>query len=167
MIVVQHIETRWTKRSRGMPGAAARNAVPRVMPLPAFPEGPDGIRVHKVMADEARGFDLHQHTEIVAPGHGFTKYWALRFVPAGPDVVVELRYESHEHGLPPRDETRRPIFRLKPGEIGTLHINGRFSYTSGQYYKQHFVNVAHVETAPRGIFTRAADHFTDMTANLF
>ena len=164
MIVVQHIETRWTKRSRGMPGAAARNAVPRVMPLPGFPEGPPGVRLHKVTADEEHGFDLHQRTEIVEPGQ---KYWTLQFVPDGTAVVVEFRYVGEEHGLPPRRETRHPVFRLARSEVGTLHINGRFSYTSGQYYKQHFVNVANVETSSHSLFMRAADHFTDMTANLF
>ncbi len=168
MIVVQHIETRWTKRSRGMPGAAARNAVPRVMPLPAFSQEPAGIRVHTVSAREEHGFDLRQQTEIIAPGQGFTKYWTLYFVPAERAVVVELKYERGEHGLPPRRENRHAIFRLAPGQVATLHINGRFSYTSGQYYEQHFVNVANTETAAHDLFMRGpADHFADMTANLF
>lgn len=42
MIIVQHIETRWTKASRGMPGAALRNAVPRALPLEPVPEPDDG-----------------------------------------------------------------------------------------------------------------------------
>jgi len=168
MIIVQHIEARWTKRSRGMPGAAARNAVPRVMPLPSFPPGPDGIRVHKVMVNEEHGFDLHQHTGIIEPGQSFTRYWTLQFVPTGTAVVVEFKYNREEHGLPPRRATRHPIFLLAPGEVGTLHINGRFSYTSGQFYKQHFVNIASVESASHDLFVRApADRFLDMTADLY
>lgn len=168
MIVVQHIETRWTKQSRGMPGAAARNAVPRAMPLPAFPDEPAGIRVHKVTAREEHGFDIRQQTEIIAPGQSFTRYWTLYFVPAESAVVVELKYAGEEHGLPPRRENRYPIFRLAPGQVGALHINGRFSYSSGHYYKQHFVSIANVETPSHDIFMRApADHFADITANLF
>ena len=168
MIIVQHIETRWTKRSRGMPGAAARNAVPRVMPLPPGLDAAAGIYLHRVMADESDGFALHEVTGIIEPGQGFTEYWTLRLVPAGPAIVVEFKYAGQAHGLPPRRENRHPVFRLEPGETGTLHINGRFSYTSGQYYKQHFVNVANVEAAPRDLFTKAAaNHYSDMTANLF
>lgn len=168
MIIVQHIETRWTKRSRGMPGAAARNAVPRVMALPPGPEAAAGIYLHRVVADEDGGFDLHQVTGTIEPGRGFTEYWTLRLVPAGPAVVVEFGYVARQHGLPPRRGNRHPVFRLEPGEIGTLHINGRFSYTSGQYYEQHFVNIANAEAASRDVFTAAAaDHFADMTVNLF
>lgn len=168
MIIVQHIETRWTKRSRGMPGAAARNAVPRVMPLPPGPEAAAGIYLHRVTADEDGGFDLHQLTGIIEPGRDFTKYWTLQLVSAGSAIMVEFKYVAQAHGLPRRRENRHPIFRLEPGETGTLHINGRFSYTSGQYYKQHFVNIANAEAASRNLFTAAAaDHFTDMTVNLF
>jgi hypothetical protein len=168
MIVVQHIETRWTKRSRGMPGAAARNAVPRVMPLPAFREEALGICVHKVVADEEHGYDLHQRMELIEPGPGFMRHWSLRFVIAETAVLVEFRYSTGEHGLPRRREGRHPLFRLAPGDVGTLHINGRFSYTSGQFYKQHFVNVASVESATHDLFMRAtANHFVDMTADLF
>lgn len=168
MIIVQHIETRWTKRSRGMPGAAARNAVPRVMPLPPGAGAAAGIYLHRVTADEDSGFDLHQVTGIIEPGQGFTKYWTLRLVPAKSAVVVEFGYVGQQHGQPPRREHRHPVFRLEPGEVGTLHINGRFSYNSGQYYKQHFVNIANVEAASRDLFTgAAADHFSDMTADLF
>jgi hypothetical protein len=151
-----------------MPGAADRNAIPRVMPLPAFPDGSAGIRVHRVMAREEHGFAPHQQTEIIAPSQGFTRYWTLYFVPAESAVLVELKYEGEEHGLPRRRENRHPILRLAPGLVGTLHINGRFSYTSGQYYKQHFVNIAHVDKPSHDLFMRApADHFADMTANLF
>jgi hypothetical protein len=168
MIIVQHIETRWTKRSRGMPGAASRNAVPRVMPLPPGPEAAAEIFLHRVMADEDDDFHLRQVTGLIEPGRDFTKYWTLQLVPAGLAIIVEFGYVGQAHGLPPRRENRHPVFRLEPGEIGTLHVNGRFSYTSGQYYKQHFVNVANVEAASRDIFTAAAaNHFTDMTVNLF
>jgi hypothetical protein len=167
MIIVQHIETKWTKRSRGMPGAAARNAVPRVLALPGFPKTPAGIRVHKVMAHEDHAFDLHQRTEIIATGQDFTRYWTLQFVPAETAVLVSLKYSRDEHGLPPRREVRHPILQLAPGETGALHINGRFSYTSGQHYRQHFVNVAHADAWSPDLFMREADHFVDMTANLF
>lgn len=33
--IIQLIETQWTKRSRGQPGAAVRNSVPEVVPFPA------------------------------------------------------------------------------------------------------------------------------------
>ncbi|HEX8210050.1 MAG TPA: hypothetical protein VF584_07670 [Longimicrobium sp.] len=83
-------------------------------------------------------------------------------------VIVEFKYNMGEHGIPRRRESRHPIFRLAADEVGTLHINGRFSYTSGQFYKQHFVNIANVETASHDLFIRApADHFVDMTVDLF
>jgi hypothetical protein len=138
------------------------------MPLPPFPEDALGICVHKAVADEEHGYDLHQHKYLIEPGQGFTRYWSLQFVLAETAVLAEFKYSTGEHGLPRRREGRHPLFRLVRGDVGTLHINGRFSYTSGQFYKQHFVNVAHAETATYDIFMRAAaNHFVDMTADLF
>jgi hypothetical protein len=168
MIIVQHIRTRWTKASRGMPGAAVRNTVPRTMPLQPVPDPAPGIHLHGVSADEADGFELRQKSAIIASGQQFTTYWSLRFHQEGASVRVEFRYLMEEHGLPGRERPRHPLFTLAPGEIGALHINGRFNYTSVQYYEQHFVNIANVHTPSPGLFTdRHPDYFVDMTANLF
>jgi hypothetical protein len=73
MIIVQHIETRWTKASRGVPGAGLRNAVPRALPLEPVPEPVSGIYLHRVSADEADGFALRQVTASIEPGQQFRR----------------------------------------------------------------------------------------------
>src|SRR5689334_16711372 len=56
MIIVQEIITIWTKASRGGVGAARRNRVPRILPLPPVP--PDAAVVHHVVTfSERDGFE--------------------------------------------------------------------------------------------------------------
>lgn len=164
-MIVQHIETRWTKRSRGMPGAAARNAVPHALPLPLM-EGPTGaFHLHRVTIHEEEGFFPYQRT---AMGTEVEKYWSLTFVPAGDAVAVRFQYDFYEHGYPYRRATPHRLFTLAPGEVGVLHINGRFSAWMGEYYAQHFVNIAHADAVPANLFTDFPPHyFVDRRAKLF
>jgi len=56
--VVQVVQTRWTKQSRGMPGARVRNAVPEALDLPEpLAVGPEAqFVVHEVVFDERDAF---------------------------------------------------------------------------------------------------------------
>ncbi len=165
MIVVQHIETIWTKKSRGMPGAAKRNAVPRKLEVPKCDFGPDGILIHKVFAREDDDFNLEQKTEMLNESN---KYWTLTFQPKDSAVQILFAYNYYEHGHPDRGTYRGTLFRLGPRKQGTLHINGRFSSYSGQYYKQHFVNIGNVDKFnPKLFLENKPDYFVDKMANLF
>lgn len=165
MIVVQRIETTWTKISRGMPNAALRNSVPRVMEIPSNSGVSENIYVHEIKASEDSHFKTNHETFGV---QDHNKYWSLSFTDQDGVLEVMFTYNYSDHGKPDRGAHRRPLFNLKEGETGVLHINGRFASYSGQYYKQHFVNVAHVIELSSDIFIKSEPvKFVNKMVDLF
>jgi hypothetical protein len=65
-VVVQGVRTSWTKRSRGEPVAARRNAAPAAFPLP--PVQPPFV--HEVLMGEHDGFQPHFTVHEGLPGTG-------------------------------------------------------------------------------------------------
>lgn len=57
-IVIQHIETYWTKKSRGSPAAAWRNAVPEIFPI-SIPFELKSVILHEV--------NYHEHNHFKDP----------------------------------------------------------------------------------------------------
>ncbi len=165
MIIIQHIETIWTKKSRGMPEAAKRNAVPRKMEVPVNVFNRDGLYIHKVTADESNNFILKPKLEILP---GTSKYWTLNFVDMSSVYRVIFKYKYYSHGKPDRGNDKILLFNLKSGQTGTYHINGRLTSYSGQHYIQHFVNIGNMKTVDKGIFLdRKSDFFVDNKVDLF
>lgn len=149
MIIVQRIETLWTKYSRGMPNAAARNSVPRALALPCDPDLSGDIYVHEAKAYEDSGFEIFQEVYRIQEER---KYWSLSFLDRGEFLEVLFTYNYWDHGRPNRGAYRRSLMNLKIGETGSLHINGRFTTHYGQYYKQNFVNLANLGAPERNVF---------------
>jgi len=141
MMIIQHIETIWTKKSRGMPEAGKRNAVSRKLEIPVNAKRFDGILIHKVTAREWEDFSLEQKTEIIKNDK---RYWTLAFHRESDAVQVLFTYDYIRHGRPERKDHRTPLFKLALGEWSSFHINGRFTSYSGQYYTQHFLNVGNI-----------------------
>ena len=165
MIIVQRIETEWTKLSRGMPNAAKRNAVPRKMSIPLNDNINDGIYVHEIKISEKDDFDLHQETYYM---DNAIKYWSLFFNNEAGFVKVQFKYSYWEHGKPDRGKFKKTLFKLRKNEIGVLHINGRFTSYSGQHYTQHFVNIANTTEVCENIFmNREPTYFVNKMADLF
>jgi hypothetical protein len=102
-VTAQWVRTSWTKRSRGGPAAARRNAVPVGFPLPQVPlEG-----AHVVWAAERYGFEPRERRADLG-GIGVT----LR------ERDGRLRVFAHAgplSGLPPR-RRRPPAVWLRPGQ---------------------------------------------------
>jgi len=164
MILIQHIETIWTKKSRGMPKAAQRNAVPRKLKIPSEVASCQ-IFVHQVFAREWKDFNLEQKTEIFRESN---KYWTLIFLKSEEQVQVFFTYDHYKHGQPNRGTYRKSLFKLQLGETGALHINGRFSSYSGQNYKQHFVNIGNVYKLDSNWFLEnESNYYVDQMAHLF
>lgn len=63
VIIVQLIRTRWTKQSRGAPGASKRKASPTVLAAPTTPTNEE-VLVHDVLFDE--GTDFEQLSQCLA-----------------------------------------------------------------------------------------------------
>lgn len=167
MIVVQRISTTWSKKSRGMPGAAKRNTIPRRLTIPFYTSDIDGIYAHEVNSFERSNFNLEQSTKFF---ENKRRYWSLDFVEDRNNEIIEVffAYSISEHGKPNRGTYRRPLFKLSPGEWGAFHINGRFISYSGQWYCQYFVNIANTKNVQPNMFLESGEkYFVDKTVHLF
>jgi len=130
---VQHTATTWTKRSRGGPAAARRNAVPVAHPLPdallaaAEPgAGAVTLHVHHVTCDEATDFAPASAYGTVAPLHHGVGPAPLRFEEHRMRLVVEesaLRVLVVSWGG--RRSGRPPAVRVRAGERLRWRYNDR------------------------------------------
>ncbi|QDU02069.1 hypothetical protein V6x_17570 [Gimesia chilikensis] len=165
MIIIQHITTLWTKKSRGMPAAEKRNAVPHRLLLPEAPRPPPPVFVHEVIAQEGNNFQLQQTTEFPASEE---QYWSFQFQQQADQLEVLFTYSWTEHGAPDRGSYTRPLFSLKLSQTGAFAINGRFSSDGGQSYAAHSVNLGFVNRFHNNLFlTQAPAHSIDLRAQLF
>lgn len=164
MIIIQHITTLWTKKSRGLPGAEKRNAVPHRLLLPAASQPLPPVFVHQVRAEES-DFQLKQTTQFPdQPEH----YWSFQFQQQADQLEVWFTFSWTEHGAPDRGSCTRPLFNLKQNQTGAFSINGRFSSDQGQHYALHSVNLGFVDRFHDNLFlTQAPDHSVDLRAHLF
>jgi hypothetical protein len=164
MIIIQHITTLWTKKSRGMPGAEKRNAVPHRLLLPAASQPLPPIFVHQVRAEES-DFQLKQTTQFPTSDE---QYWSFQFQQQADQLEVLFTFSWTEHGAPDRGSYTRPLFSLKQNQTGAFSINGRFSSYDDQYYASHTVNLGFVDRFHDNLFlTQAPDHSIDLRAHLF
>jgi hypothetical protein len=135
-VVIQIVTTRWTKASRGQPKAAARAAVPEVLPFRA-PSG-DLVLVETVVADEARRFELVRTPELA---DGLPLRLANVQIEVVDEAVRVTRRREIGSGWPnrPRDVM---AFSLAAGAWGQVVTNHRHSSYSGWSYDKIVVNVA-------------------------
>ncbi len=133
MIVAQFVVVDWTKRSRGAPGAAVRNAVPEAFRLPPLP--PADVVVHDVWADEAGGFVPEEKLTADAQGRMF------RFAVVDGRVAVRLLSTAvagySAWGTP------QVVLRVAPGTWSRVVWNRRYASTSSEWrYRKFVLNVA-------------------------
>ncbi|QDT27751.1 hypothetical protein Enr10x_30810 [Gimesia panareensis] len=165
MIIIQHITTLWTKKSRGMPEAEQRNAVPHRLLLPEAPRPLPPVIIHEVIAQEGNDFQLKQTTQFPVSEE---QYWSFQFQQQSDQLEVLFTYSWTEHGAPDRGSYTRPLFSLKLSQTGAFSINGRFSSYDGQYYAAHSVNLGFVDRFHDNLFlTQAPEHSIDLRAQLF
>ncbi len=164
MLVIQHIQTVWTKNSRGMPEATRRNSVPAVMSLPVRGGERADMLVHRVLATESRDFELAPTLETFST---HDKYWSFLCKDKDNALDVYFKYHYQTHGQPQRKDSDKPIFTLAPGELAVFRINGRFTSHNGQHYAQHVVNFAWVDAVSVDLFVKNAPvHVVDELAQL-
>ncbi|QDU13953.1 hypothetical protein CA11_17440 [Gimesia maris] len=165
MIIIQHITTLWTKKSRGMPAAEKRYAVPHKLLLPDAPQPLLHVFAHKVIAEEGNDFQPKQTTLFPEPAQ---QYWSFQFQQQADQLEIWFTYSRTEHGAPDRGSYSRLLFSLKLNQTGTFSINGRFSSYQGPYYQSHTVNLGFVDRFHDNLFlTQTPDHSIDLRAHLF
>lgn len=152
-VVAQRVRTRWSKRSRGSPSAAARNALPTAFPLPS---GRPPL-FHDVTMDESDGFTPRMITLHEAPRH----ILGLRL--AGDSLLVQV---PGGFGVPVR--AHRPVVTLQSGEWVRWQLNNRSSSAAGMadwHYTLTTISIA-FGPVPTDAFLRDAPHVVDELATL-
>ncbi|MEU9139345.1 hypothetical protein AB0D33_25875 [Streptomyces sp. NPDC048404] len=147
--VVQRVRTSWTKKSRGGPDAALRNAAPTVFSLPP------GLcsALHEVDMRESDSFEPRmQVRDLSAPGT------ILREVGG----VLRVDPPAISMFAVPRRSRRPPAVRLAPGQWLRWQINCRFvGRCEGAWsYQLETFNILYGSATPDvflGIPTRCVD----------
>lgn len=148
MLIVQRIQTRWTKLSRGGKLAALRNSTPHGISLADIPVQHEACMFHEIEFDECNNF----RPETVARFEKPTSHFQIE--PVFFHVTqthCELRFNwSWAHcGAPERESYS--LFKLAPGQWGQFICNGRFGpqTMSGDEwrYQQTVFNVGY-KTSP-------------------
>lgn len=159
--MVQVITTRWTKASRGQPGAGRRAAVPDVLPLRAPVD--DAVVVEAVSADEERAFEVVRVTSDAAALPLRIASVLVEDV-AGSVRVTRRREVGTAWPNRPRDVV---ACSLEPGQWGQLVTNHRHSSYSGWSYDKVVVNVARPHPGVADVFASEAVRRLDEQESLF
>ena len=177
--VVQHLETAWTKASRGGTGAVRRNQTPEAMTFPCFLgfQSTDfRFGIHQVRFAEQAGFDLDD-TVAFERGLVWTK-GCVRVVAHNDILRVHFEYDGRSGGAPTREKfdasgnrllLKEEAFCLRVGEWGRVSYNGRFSCeeTGNWSYKKTVFNIGMALRAPEDWFTQSTpNHVYSQMAQL-
>jgi len=171
IIVVQEINTRWSKKSRGGADAERRNAVPhrleistRSIPTGAIPVHGATVVHHKAYYDEGDAFAEPRIDFAVNPLLPL-KIGCVAVDPTDTGAIAAFRYDTAFGGAPERGWARKTMWV----ELGTwvqIAYNGRFSIGYDGYweYRKTVVNVGVFEHISSRAFTSTdpSDRFEAM-----
>ncbi len=156
-MIIQHIQTSWTKHARGGEKAVQRNAVPEVAKL--------SLQSIKSRAPVVVQQDLYYSwNPLTDPSETIATDFIVRPIEVGcvtvdhsSDMVfASFRYTAR-CGAPMRVWARKSL-QLSLGEWAQLVYNGRFSpdWEGDWRYEKHAVNIGLFERLSSGLFTRCA-----------
>lgn len=138
VLVIQRITLKWTKKSRGQPGAGRRTQVPDtlIVPHPQVPDAGDWI-VHDVLSLEWQGFEL---AETVRRLDAYSV--PPLEVTLDNDLVI-VTYSRESMGAPATPASCQPrrVLRLSRGEVGQVKAWGRKSGEDLWEYRQVVANL--------------------------
>lgn len=167
MLLVQILETKWTKASRGAEEASVRNQVPVCL---EFPPGFDstGGAVHHVSFGEADQFTHRSSTKALPNPNERQKFPGVTIDQTESGLKVDFHWDFFAVGAPERRS--HPIFNLKKNEYGRFSFNGRlgsslsdgrdwtyFMYTYNILLAEQFVPSAFIRTPPDRTASELAD----------
>ncbi|MEV5764536.1 hypothetical protein AB0L34_08175 [Micromonospora sp. NPDC052213] len=137
-VTAQWVRTSWTKRSRGGPPAALRNAAPVGFVLPTL----RCPAVHEVSMDEARGFEPRESSRDGQPDRADVLLKEI-------DGRLRVELAVTPWGMP-RRWRRPPAVWLRRGEWVRWQINYRFSWPMARggawSYRMDTLNLAYGPT---------------------
>lgn len=159
MFIIQHIWTKWTKRSRGADAPLKRPRLAEAYPLPDIGQSERVIR-HDIRALEQEDFALIEELgptsrddwERLRPYRDNALDWRLRDGKAEIILVRPYRLQTKWPAYLPK-----PLFTLNEGDVARIEWNGRFSASmSGQnratYFAQHVYWLAVTALPERRLF---------------
>lgn len=138
-LIVQCIETCWTKVSRGAPGATSRNAVPQLLPLRVPDEltvTEEAAALHHVVFSEAAGFSEPSHQARVVGVSSLPSECGISVESSGASLAVSFVGPKSR----PREHPRQ-AFVLQPTEWGQLVYNWRVPEERTWSYHKRAVNI--------------------------
>lgn len=164
--IVQLIETRWTKQSRGGPGAQVRNAVPEALRLKSDRPvtWPIATLFHVARYGESNVFaspeketieqtkDFHRPTAPL-PGLNMLKAGQFGLYPTEKSVRVALEWSPY---IGPNRKPIRQVLTVERGSWARLRCNFRVGGAREWTWWKEVVNVALVDSVTPDIFLASA-----------
>ena len=148
IVIIQRLVTRWTKESRGEPGATRRNATPVALPVPGVPPKAEGILLHSVSFFEREGFEADPVSTLVPFEEYPRDLPELMLRRSADDLGVRCLW-TYALGAPERPHGG--ITQLAAGEWLRVMHNGRVAHDRGWSYQRTIVNIAN-GSVERGAF---------------
>jgi|CXWL01.1.fsa_nt_gi hypothetical protein len=150
VVIVQQLSVVWTKKSRGTPAAAVRNALPQALPV--------------ISHDAAYIYQRHAFSEAAGYSHRLVEDQTANQVPRScrdlgltlEDGVLNVQLSwTAQMGQPPRKSSG--VAKLTSNQWARFFANGRHTDAEGsQCYRREIYNIALVPAATDDVFTRTA-----------
>ncbi|MFL9839473.1 hypothetical protein ABS767_00735 [Sphingomonas sp. ST-64] len=134
-LAIQHFHLHWDKATRGMPGAAIRNALPRTLPLCAPFDSEPGW-YHRIDYRAVDRFAPHEAMHEIAR----TEDWRIPVERRVDGDFLQLRF-SVWNRAPHRPNLAGWIARLPFGQRLTFRSNAK---SDGDHDRWYFEDVFHV-----------------------
>jgi hypothetical protein len=134
MLVIQIIELRWSKASRGGEGARIRNQTPKQLPLPPGYEECESL-LHHVIYREEENFEPRASISPLNNPVGKTSFPGVKIMASDYRLQVDFDWDFFATGAPKRRS--HPVFGLTRDEFGRFRFNGRIgsSWSDGREWQ--------------------------------
>ena len=150
--IIQVIETQWTKRSRGAPGAHKRSAVPNLFTVPYF-ELAESVVLQHVVFSEYEDFEPAATEGIVSFSANDSTKWRICV------HTSERGSEIQFFGMPFTHISGRPEYvgLLEANTWLQIVGNRRFAEEHGWAYRKFVYNVAFCHAMAANTILRATN----------
>lgn len=157
LLIIQEIQTEWTKASRGAPRANLRNAVPESVCLPGQTQELSGSLAlhHFLRYGEWNDFSSPDESHVIIELADELCFGCVRIYPFENHIKVVLAYDMTHGGAPERESYPKTVFELHANTWGTIVYNGRFSegHDSVWMYRQTVCNIGMFDRFSASVFT--------------
>ena len=163
--VIQHVETIWTKQSRGGASAEKRNAVPSAVVMPDVADV-QRFMLHHVTCRECDGFT--RQDEMVAT-EAFDQLNLQCLSCRIDEDALHIRFHRDEsNAAAPVPYPHKDAFALRAMEWGRIVYNGRYTAwnTGNWWYEKHVFNVGWFFDWAPDVFlaTKPHEEFRELTS---